>query len=58
MIAVLATARLAELVREGNAARPSFAPLTTDAHVQTIFNRLDLDRRQQVAQWVARSRPS
>lgn len=78
---------IAQLVREGNAARPWFAPLTTrqahvsellavgltnieiarhlgisvrttDAHVQTIFNKLDRHSRQQVADWVLRSRPS
>jgi DNA-binding NarL/FixJ family response regulator len=76
-----------ELVREGNAARPWFAPLTarqayvsellavgltngaiagrlgisvrtTDAHVQNIFRKLDLHRREQVSEWVVRSRPS
>jgi DNA-binding NarL/FixJ family response regulator len=86
-LAILATARLAELVREGNAARPWFAPLTarqaqvsellavgrtnteiarhlgisvrtTDAHVQSIFDKLGIHRRQQVAEWVLRSRPS
>jgi DNA-binding NarL/FixJ family response regulator len=86
-LAVLATARIAELVREGNAARPWFAPLTarqahvsellaagltnteiatylgisvrtTDAHVYTIFRKLWMHRRQQVAEWVLRSRPS
>jgi len=85
-VAVLATARFAELVREGNAARPWFFPLTareayvsellaagltnttiaarlgisvrtTDAHVQNIFNKLGLHRRQLFAEWVARSRP-
>ena len=30
---------------------------TTDAHVQNIFRKLDLHRRKQVAEWVARSRP-
>lgn len=78
---------LAQLVREGNAMRPWFAPLTarqaqvselmavgltnteiarqlgiavrtTDAHVMSIFMKLDLHRRKQVAEWVIRSRPS
>jgi DNA-binding NarL/FixJ family response regulator len=78
---------LAQLVREGNAMRPWFAPLTarqahvselvalgmtnteiarhlgtsvrtTDAHVVNIFNKLDLHRRKQLAEWVIRSRPS
>jgi len=78
---------LAQLVREGNAMRPWFAPLTTrqahvselvalgltnteiarhlgisvrttDAHVMSIFNKLDLHRRKQLADWVMRSRPS
>ena len=78
---------LAQLVREGNAMRPWFAPLTarqahvselvatgmtnteiarhlgtsvrtTDAHVQNIFDKLDLHKRKQLAEWVARSRPS
>ena len=78
---------LALLVREGNAMRPWFAPLTarqahvselvavgmtnteiarhlgtsartTDAHVQNIFNKLDLHKRKQLAEWVLRSRPS
>ena len=31
---------------------------TTDAHVMSIFNRLDLHRRKQLAEWVIRSRPS
>jgi DNA-binding NarL/FixJ family response regulator len=77
----------AQLVREGNAMRPWFAPLTTrqahvselvavgmtnteiarhlgtsvrttDAHVANIFNKLDLHKRQQLADWVLRSRPS
>jgi DNA-binding NarL/FixJ family response regulator len=78
---------LAQLVREGNALRPWFAPLTSrqaqiselvaigmtnteiarhlgisvrtaDQHVWSIFNRLDLHRRKQLAEWVVRSRPS
>lgn len=78
---------LAQLVREGNAMRPWFAPLTarqaqvselvavgltnteiarhlgisvrtTDAHVMSIFIKLDLHKRRQVADWVLRSRPS
>jgi DNA-binding NarL/FixJ family response regulator len=78
---------VAQLVREGNAMRPWFAPLTarqahvselvavgmtnteigrhlgisvrtTDAHVVNIFNKLDLHKRKQLAEWVARSRPS
>jgi DNA-binding CsgD family transcriptional regulator len=78
---------LAQLVREGNAMRPWFAPLTarqahvselvavgmtnteiarrlgisvrtTDAHVMSIFNKLDLHRRKQLVEWVLRSRPS
>ena len=78
---------VAQLVREGNAMRPWFAPLTTrqahvselvavgltnteiarrlgisvrttDAHVSNIFNKLDLHRRTQLADWVMRSRPS
>jgi DNA-binding NarL/FixJ family response regulator len=78
---------IAQLVREGNAMRPWFAPLTTrqahvselvavgmtntaiarhlgisvrttDAHVMSIFNKLDLHRRKQLAEWVIRSRPS
>lgn len=78
---------LAQLVREGNAMRPWFAPLTprqaqvselvamgltnteiarhlgisirtTDAHVMSSFNKLDLHRRKQLAEWVVRSRPS
>jgi DNA-binding NarL/FixJ family response regulator len=78
---------IAQLVREGNAARPWFAPLTarqahvsellavgltnteiarrlgistrtTDAHVQNIFVKLGANRRQRVAEWVSRSRPS
>ena len=78
---------LARLVREGNAMRPWFAPLTTrqahvselvavgmtnteiarhlgisvrttDAHVSNIFNKLDLHKRKQLAEWVAGSRPS
>ena len=78
---------LAQLVREGNAMRPWFAPLTvrqahvselvavgltnteiarrlgisvrtTDAHVSNVFNKLDLHRRKQLAEWVLRSRPS
>jgi len=78
---------LAHLVREGNAMRPWFAPLTarqahvselvalgltnteiarhlgtsvrtTDAHVANIFNKLDLHKRKQLAEWVVRSRPS
>ena len=78
---------LGELVREGNAMRPWFAPLTarqahvselvamgltnteiarhlgtsvrtTDAHVANIFNKLDLHKRKQLAEWVLRSRPS
>ena len=78
---------LAQLVREGNAMRPWFAPLTarqahvselvaagmtnmeiarhldlsvrtTDAHVANIFNKLDLHKRKQLAEWVLRSRPS
>ena len=78
---------LAQLVREGNAMRPWFAPLTTrqahvselvalgltnteiarhlgisvrttDAHVMSIFSKLDLHRRKQLADWVMRSRPS
>jgi DNA-binding NarL/FixJ family response regulator len=78
---------IAQLVREGNAARPWFAPLTTrqahvtelvavgltnteiarrlgisvrttDAHVQSIFRKLDLHRRAQLSEWVSRSRPS
>lgn len=86
-VAVVATARFAELIREGNAARPWFAPLTarqaqitelvavgltnteiarrlgisvrtTDAHVQSIFRKLDLHRRAQLLEWVSRSRPS
>jgi DNA-binding NarL/FixJ family response regulator len=76
---------LAQLVREGNAMRPWFAPLTarqaqvselvalgrtnteiakhlgisvrtTDAHVMSIYNKLDLHRRKQLAEWVSRSR--
>jgi DNA-binding NarL/FixJ family response regulator len=78
---------LAQLVREGNAMRPWFAPLTarqaqvaelvavgltnteiarhlgisvrtTDAHVMSTFQKLDLHRRKQLAEWVGRSRPS
>ena len=78
---------LAQLVREGNAMRPWFAPLTprqahvselvamgmtnteiarhlgisvrtTDAHVMSIFNKLELHRRKQLAEWVLRSRSS
>ena len=78
---------LAQLVREGNAMRPWFAPLTprqahvselvamgmtnteiarhlgisvrtTDAHVMSIFKKLDLHRRKQLAEWVLRSRSS
>jgi len=78
---------LAHLVREGNAMRPWFAPLTarqaqvgklvavgmtnteiarhlgisirtTDAHVMSTFNKLDLHKRRQLAEWVIRSRPS
>jgi DNA-binding CsgD family transcriptional regulator len=78
---------IAQLVREGNAMRPWFGPLTarqahvselvavgmtnteiarhlgisvrtTDAHVMSIFNKLDLHRRKQLAEWVTRSRPS
>ena len=78
---------VAQLVREGNAMRPWFAPLTarqahvselvavgmtnteisrhldisvrtTDAHVANIFNKLDLHKRKQLAEWVTRSRPS
>jgi DNA-binding NarL/FixJ family response regulator len=78
---------LAQLVREGNAMRPWFAPLTarqaqvselvtlgrtnteivrhlgisvrtTDAHVMSIYTKLDLHRRKQLAEWVTRSRPS
>jgi len=78
---------LALLVREGNAMRPWFAPLTTrqahvselvavgmtnteiarhlgisvrttDAHVSNIFNKLDLHKRKQLAEWVTSSRPS
>jgi DNA-binding CsgD family transcriptional regulator len=78
---------IAQLVREGNAMRPWFAPLTvrqahvselvavgmtnteiarhlgisvrtTDAHISNIFNKLDLHRRKQLADWVMRSRPS
>jgi DNA-binding NarL/FixJ family response regulator len=78
---------LAQLVREGNAMRPWFAPLTarqahvgelvavgltnteiarhigisvrtTDAHVMSIFKKLDLHSRKQVSDWVLRSRPS
>ena len=78
---------LARLVREGNAMRPWFAPLTprqaqvsqlvalgrtnteiarhlgisvrtTDAHVMSIYTRLDLHRRKQLAEWVLRYRPS
>ena len=78
---------LAHLVREGNAMRPWFEPLTprqaqvselvamgmtntdvarrlgisvrtADQHVWSIFNRLDLHRRKQLAEWVLRSRPS
>ena len=78
---------IAELVREGNAMRPWFAPLTArqahvselvamgmtnteiaghlaisvrtaDAHVMSIFRKLDLHRRKQLADWVIRSRPS
>jgi DNA-binding NarL/FixJ family response regulator len=78
---------LAHLVREGNAMRPWFAPLTarqahvgelvavgmtnteiarhlgisvrtTDAHVMSIFKKLDLHRRKQVSDWVLGSRPS
>jgi DNA-binding NarL/FixJ family response regulator len=81
------SSELAQLVREGNAMRPWFAPLTarqahvselvalgmtnteiarhlgtsvrtTDAHVVNIFNKLDLHRRKQLAEWVIRSRPS
>jgi DNA-binding NarL/FixJ family response regulator len=77
---------LAQLVREGNAMRPWFAPLTprqaqvselvalgrtnteiarhlgisvrtTDAHVMSIYYKLDLHRRKQLAEWVTRSRP-
>ena len=82
----LAQGELAQLVREGNAMWPWFAPLTarqaqvselvavgltnteiarhlgisvrtTDAHVMSIFNKLDLHRRKQLADWVTRSRP-
>jgi DNA-binding CsgD family transcriptional regulator len=78
---------LAQLVREGNAMRPWFAPLTarqahvseliavgmtnteiarhlgisvrtTDAHVMSVYHKLDLHRRKQLAEWVMRSRPS
>jgi DNA-binding CsgD family transcriptional regulator len=78
---------MTQLVREGNAMRPWFAPLTarqahvselvavgmtnteiarhlgisvrtTDAHVMSIFNKLDLHKRKQLAEWVTRSRPS
>jgi DNA-binding CsgD family transcriptional regulator len=78
---------LARLVREGNAMRPWFAPLTarqaqvselvalgrtnteiakhlgisvrtTDAHVMSVYHKLDLHRRKQLADWVLRSRPS
>lgn len=78
---------LAQLVREGNAMRPWFAPLTprqaqvgelvaggmtntqiarhlgisvrtTDAHVSSIFSRLDLHRRKELGEWVGRRRPS
>jgi len=78
---------LARLVREWNAMRPWFAPLTarqahvselvalgmtnteiarhlgtsvrtTDAHIVNIFDKLDLHRRKQLAEWVTRSRPS
>jgi len=78
---------LAQLVREGNAMSPWFAPLTarqaqvselvalgltnteiarhlgisvrtTDAHVMSIYNKLDLHRRKQLADWVIGSRPS
>lgn len=78
---------IAQLVREGNAMQPWFAPLTarqaqvsellavgmtnteiarhlgisvrtTDAHVMSIFIKLDLHRRKQVTDWVLRSRPS
>ena len=31
---------------------------TTDAHVMSIFNKLDLHQRKQLAEWVMRSRPS
>jgi DNA-binding NarL/FixJ family response regulator len=94
-VVVLATAglltdphsQLAHLMREGNAMRPWFAPLTarqahvselvalgltnteiaqhlgtsvrtTDAHIQNIFNKLDLHKRKQLAEWVLQSRPS
>jgi DNA-binding NarL/FixJ family response regulator len=82
-----APSELAQLVREGNAMRPWFAPLTarqahvgelvavgltnteiarhlgisvrtTDAHIMSIFKKLDLHRRKQVSDWVLRSRPS
>ena len=75
------------LVREGNALRPWFAPLTarqahvselvalgltnteiaghlgisvrtTDAHVVNIFNKLDLHKRKELAEWILCSRPS
>ena len=78
---------LAQLVREGNAMRPWFAPLTarqahvselvavgmtnteiarhlgisvrtTDAHIMSSFNKLNLHKRKQLAEWVLRSRPS
>ena len=78
---------LAQLLREGNAMRPWFAPLTarqaqvselvavgltnteiarhlgisvrtTDAHVMSSYNKLDLHRRKQLAEWVVLSRPS
>jgi DNA-binding NarL/FixJ family response regulator len=78
---------LAHLVREGNALRPWFAPLTarqaqiselvamgltnteiarrlgisvrtTDAHVWSVFRKLDLHRRKQLGDWVVRARPS
>ena len=78
---------LARLVREGNAMRPWFAPLTTrqahvselvavgmtnteiarhlgisvrttDAHISNIFNKLELHKRKQLAEWVTSSRPS
>ena len=74
-------------MREGNAMRPWFAPLTprqaqiselvavsltnteiarrlgisvrtTDQHVWTVFRKLDMHKRKQLADWVIRSRPS